>query len=132
MVKPYYQDRYCSIYHGDCREIIPQLAGQYDCILSDPPYGTQELGGGYGRSGKTIANDVDLSVTREGIQLAMRYLDNGYIGIFCSPRKIFEAVEIVGTDKFLGEVIWDKGAPGLGYSIRYSHETLLMFTKGGG
>ncbi len=26
-----------TIYHGDCREILPTLA--YDVVLSDPPYG---------------------------------------------------------------------------------------------
>jgi site-specific DNA-methyltransferase (adenine-specific) len=29
-----------------------------------------------------------------------------------------------------GHLVWDKGNPGLGYTIRYSHEDLLVFTKG--
>ena len=37
IVKPYYDDDGCTIYHGDCREILPKLA--FDCILTDPPYG---------------------------------------------------------------------------------------------
>lgn len=36
--KPYYQDSSCTIYHGDCREILPQL-GKADLLLTDPPYG---------------------------------------------------------------------------------------------
>ena len=35
---PYYQDDAVTIYHGDCREIAPTL-GQFDLLLTDPPYG---------------------------------------------------------------------------------------------
>jgi site-specific DNA-methyltransferase (adenine-specific) len=37
-VKPYYQDGAVTIYHGDCREIVPTL-GRFDLLLTDPPYG---------------------------------------------------------------------------------------------
>lgn len=37
-VKPYYQDTNATIYHGDCREIIPRLP-KADLLLTDPPYG---------------------------------------------------------------------------------------------
>jgi len=37
-MKPYYQDDYCTIYHGDCREILPSLP-KVDLVLTDPPYG---------------------------------------------------------------------------------------------
>jgi len=37
-MKPYYQDNYCTIYHGDCREILPHLE-PVDLVLTDPPYG---------------------------------------------------------------------------------------------
>lgn len=36
--KPYYQDDACTIYHGDCREILPHLP-KVDLVLTDPPYG---------------------------------------------------------------------------------------------
>ncbi len=38
-VKPYYERGGITIYHGDCREILPSL--EYDCVLSDPPWGTK-------------------------------------------------------------------------------------------
>jgi DNA modification methylase len=37
-LKPYYQDESVTIYHGDSREIVPQL-GRFDLLLTDPPYG---------------------------------------------------------------------------------------------
>lgn len=36
-MKPYYQDEFATIYHGDCREIAPSLS--FDAVISDPPYG---------------------------------------------------------------------------------------------
>lgn len=39
-MQPYYQDDAVTIYHGDCREIVPTL-GRFDLLLTDPPYGIQ-------------------------------------------------------------------------------------------
>lgn len=36
-MKPYYQDEWVTIYHGDCREILPELP-KVDLVLTDPPY----------------------------------------------------------------------------------------------
>jgi DNA modification methylase len=36
-VQPYYDDGACVIYHGDCRDILPQL-GPVDHVITDPPY----------------------------------------------------------------------------------------------
>ncbi len=36
-MKPYYQDEWVIIYHGDCREILPELP-KVDLVLTDPPY----------------------------------------------------------------------------------------------
>lgn len=46
-MKPYFQDDAVTIYHGDCREIVPGL-GRFDLLLTDPPYGI-------GRSGKPMS-----------------------------------------------------------------------------
>jgi len=37
LVKPYYEDDSVTIYHGDCREILPTLE-PVDLVLTDPPY----------------------------------------------------------------------------------------------
>ena len=41
MTNPYYTDDYCTIYHGDCREILPIL-DKVDLVLTDPPYGVNK------------------------------------------------------------------------------------------
>lgn len=40
-IKPYYQDDNCTIYHGDCIEMLPELP-DVDLVLTDPPYGIGE------------------------------------------------------------------------------------------
>jgi len=36
-MKPYYQDELVTIYHGDCKEVLPKLE-KVDLVLTDPPY----------------------------------------------------------------------------------------------
>lgn len=43
-MKPYYEHAGITIYHGDCREILPTL-GKFDLLLTDPPYGIGEAAG---------------------------------------------------------------------------------------
>ena len=53
-MKPYYSERGITIYHCDCREILPQL-GKFDLLLTDPPYGINIGGSGtIGGSGVVI------------------------------------------------------------------------------
>tara|TARA_R110000868_G_scaffold245626_6_gene502202 strand:+ start:5921 stop:6547 length:627 start_codon:yes stop_codon:yes gene_type:complete len=54
-MKPYYQDAAVTIYHGDCREIVPTL-GKFDLLLTDPPYGIGEHGGKCRTRGVKIPN----------------------------------------------------------------------------
>lgn len=42
---PYFEDDAVTIYHGDCREILPTLVGPIHALITDPPYGV-ELGTG--------------------------------------------------------------------------------------
>ena len=44
---PYFQQDGITIYHGDCRDVLSDVAQPGSIILTDPPYGT----GGWRRSG---------------------------------------------------------------------------------
>ena len=45
-MKPYYQDEWVTIYHDDCREILPGMEA-VDLILTSPPYDNLREYGGY-------------------------------------------------------------------------------------
>ena len=39
-MKPYYENEAVTLYHGDCREVLPELGNaSIDMIFTDPPYG---------------------------------------------------------------------------------------------
>jgi site-specific DNA-methyltransferase (adenine-specific) len=51
-VTPYYQDESVTIYHGDCRETLPQLS-DVDLVFTSPPYNLGVTsGGGFAKAGK--------------------------------------------------------------------------------
>ena len=56
--KPYYQDSAVTLYHGDCREIVP-LLGRFDLLLTDPPYGIGE------GNAKRIASRANMAKARD-------------------------------------------------------------------
>jgi DNA modification methylase len=49
-MRPYYDDGACTIYHGDCREVLPTLAA--DAIVTDPPYGLAFMGKAWDKPGQ--------------------------------------------------------------------------------
>jgi site-specific DNA-methyltransferase (adenine-specific) len=57
-VTPYYDDGTCTIYHGDCRDILPYV-GQVDAVITDPPYS----------SGGMYRSDRSLPTTQKGYQI---------------------------------------------------------------
>ena len=118
-----------TLIQGDCREVLPTL-GKVDAVCSDPPYGIQDIVGGYGRSGATIANDRDLSVVSDALSLVCAKWSNIWIAAFYSPR--VEA-EFFAATAFLNRhatLIWDKKAPGMGAGVRYQHESIALLSTG--
>lgn len=44
-VKCFYSDEWVTLYHGDCRDVLPMLApGSVDLLLTDPPWITSDKG----------------------------------------------------------------------------------------
>jgi DNA modification methylase len=121
-------------------------------IVCDPPYGT-EMGdgthkGGYGRrqnhdpgtgQGRTIAGDTDLSFLSDLLPHFPRLLNGtGFAAIFHSGRNELDFANVIAshidmtakTCQWIGNLIWDKGQPGLGYTIRYAHEEIALLKYG--
>src|SRR6185312_17058085 len=115
------------------REVLQGLRA--DAVVTDPPYGTEGEAGGYGRrelreaadrKGYTIQGDTDLTVWRDAaLRLASVVARPAWLCAFCSPRRRFEHDGILAAAgwSLVGEAIWLKGQPGLGYTVRYGHET---------
>lgn len=69
MADIYYEEAGITIYHGDCREILPQLP-KVDAVITDPPYGIFDYGGKWGKK-------QDLVWDREAASNMQQVLDSG-------------------------------------------------------
>jgi site-specific DNA-methyltransferase (adenine-specific) len=58
-MKPYYEHGGITIYHGDCREILPDVWFGVDLLLTDPPYGINAVTRGrtFGTSNACATNE---------------------------------------------------------------------------
>ena len=64
MTEPYYRDDRVTLYHGDCREVLADMADRsVDCVITDPPYDARTHRGALtnkgGAKGGSIAVDFD-------------------------------------------------------------------------
>ncbi len=125
------------LYCGDAREVIPTLKN-IDALISDPPYGIEDIVGGYGRGGsdKTIKNDKNLDVVGEVFTAARKVLaKNAWVAAFYSCRitpVFFKMMEAAGykDHEYFNEIIWDKKSPGMGTQIRLQHENVAFYRIG--
>ena len=107
-MKPYYSESGITIYHGDCREILPTLP-KVDLVLTDPPYELTATGGGIGAKRKYLADITDH--IDKGFDIPMlRQFENWFC--FGSkeqlPKLIFEAMESGGRWML---ITWNKPNP---------------------
>lgn len=65
-MNPYYQHKGITIYHGDCREILPSLE-PVDLVLTDPPYG---IDAGNVKFGKARVGGVDWDKSTQPIAVS--------------------------------------------------------------
>jgi len=84
-VKPYYQDKYVTIFNCDCREILPSLP-KVDLVLTDPPYGIGDVWkGGRGHGWQKAREQSILRNQWDGqpvsIDLLTSIIDKGNLSI---------------------------------------------------
>ncbi len=139
----------CTLYLGDCIEIMPTL-GQVDAVVTDPPYCSggateatrvaathQGLRSETIRSGRFSWFDSD-NMTTAGLCELLRSMcvrapipDTGSILVFCDWRMstmLAPAMESAGF-RLRNMVFWDKGHFGAGTGFRPRHEMILHLTK---
>lgn len=67
---PYYQDASVTLYHGDCREVLPTLE-EVDACITDPPWGAvTHAGARTGRDGERVLVDF-AAITADELRSAL-------------------------------------------------------------
>ena len=69
---PFYEQNGITIYHGDCRQVLPFLP-QFDLLLTDPPYGMEYQSNYRKQKHRKIQNDSQLPLSE--IYLALSKAD---------------------------------------------------------
>jgi len=116
--RPYYQAGGITIYHADCRQVLPFLQ-KFDLLLTDPPYGILNLG-----NGETSAVRKSPMASGSG-KLKNRMINTAdfswdsyapSVGVLESMRDIAKTSIIWGGNYFQlppcrGMLVWDKCQP---------------------
>ena len=154
-MKPYYEHAGITIYHGDCRDVLPEIpAGSVDLVLTDPPYGHNNNNNGdlihrresalglrptTQEEARPIANDGPEAneLVRWMFGEANRVLMPGCCCCCCGggggPDPQFARWSL-WMDEAIGfkhAVVWDKGGLGMGWHYRRNYELMLVGEKPG-
>ena len=103
-MRPYYEDGSVTIYHADCRDVLPWIEEGYQiAIVSDPPYGIMLRNGDVDghRSARSfgIVGDDDGAIGRWMIGYALGRLT---VAVFASPWEPWPG-------DWRNLIAWDKG-----------------------
>lgn len=149
---PWLADPDVTLYHGDCRDVLPTLeTDSVRLLFTDPPYGhgnhvddlNARLNEHRGIQGRPIANDQGDDMRRvvsDMLDLALPLLKDDCCCCCCccggggpSPTFAWVANRLDSDGyQFFHSVIWDKVNPGLGWRYRRQHEMVMVAHKRGG
>ena len=116
-VTPYYEHAGITIWHGDCREILPGI-GPVDLVLTDPPYGV----------GMQAFQD-DFSI----VPAALEACPSSLLASFISPRRIVELANALTSWNF-GRLLWMDKSADIAYPWRgwcMNGEAIMIFSRKG-
>ena len=94
-MKPYFQDEFVTLFHGDCLQVTEWLSA--DVLVTDPPYGMAYLD----RKGGSIANDSSPFVR-----------DNALHAWGDKPALVFGTWKVERPSKTKQVLVWDKWGGG--------------------
>ena len=116
----YYQDEWVTIYHGDCREILPELP-KVDLVLTDPPY--------------QVSNDADDIMDWSIFGKLIPHMKDG-TGIFCFCGQATIDIFMLELREqgltWLNTIVWhyDNTIPREKLRFAISYDPILFYSKG--
>jgi len=145
---PYYQDKWVTIYHGDCREILPQLDVKVDLVLTDPPYSS----GARNDSHRQVRGAMLRSLEKEDwfshdamttwgfswflrsilAEIKIKMTQGGHLYIFTDWRMtptVYGMLEATGY-RVNHCLVWAKTHYGMGTYWRNQHENIVFASNG--
>lgn len=127
---PYYEDESCVIYHGDCRDIMPEL-DQVDMVLTDPPYNEiNRQTGGLRTIDKGGADDIPVDVSWLALSIAAMATGSAYV--WCGTEQVSELRrQFVKAGMSTRAAVWHKTNPSPmnGESLWLSAIELCVFAR---
>ena len=118
---PYFKNEKVTLYHGDCREVLPKLTEKIDLVLTDPPY---------------IMLDIEWDkkdIFSEAIDLIIPLLANSSAVVFWGRGDSAYGHNLEWARrgfKFSEEIIWDKRRVGSPMNaVPRSHEMVFVRTR---
>jgi site-specific DNA-methyltransferase (adenine-specific) len=114
-MKPYFNEDGITLYHGDSREILPQLPVG-DCVIADPPYGQTSL-----------KWDVWPKGWIEGVRADSLWIFGTMRMFLLHAPEIFSAGFAMSQD-----LVWEKhnGSSSAADRFRRVHEQMIHFYRG--
>jgi len=148
-MRPYYDRDGITIYYGDALDVLADLHGPFDAVVTDPPYASgsrteasKSSSGAMLRAGRFHDRPIDLDqMTTIGFVWLLRavgkwahdeLVDGGSMLSFIDWRQWPNLVGALETAnlRVQGMVVWDKGHFGLGNGFRSQHELVCHASKG--
>ncbi len=119
-MKPYYDQDGITIYHGDCRDVLPMLdAASIDAVVTDPPWKAtahpfvrRRPGDGLGVAPSRLANGVKYGdIGRfDKERVALSYAaSSADVLIMCGYLELQDVLSVVG--KLRGVFVWHNPRP---------------------
>ncbi len=119
-MKPYYSDKWVTIYHGDCREILPQLP-KVDIVVTSPPYNA-----GMEYEDWLTPAEYQSNTQQYARVISESILDTGRLCLNCSNQQftdrnktdVFSPLYIWWSElvnaglRFRDIIVWDQGNSG--------------------
>lgn len=128
-MKPYYEHGGITIYHGDCRDVLPTLeSDSVDVIVTDPPYGMRWQSNTRKIQFDEIHGDDSTDAAVSALALCIRPLKRGR-HMYAFGRYDLSNLSVVSLAV---ELVWDKGqfsAGNLEIPWGLQHETIQFYVN---